>query len=201
MDLKVRRLESAHVHLLGFQMGVHGDALRELAEALGDRLATWPYYREDGEWIGFWFSQISARRAAGTLIPYAVFRPFSSELVGLTAYLSPDDRSKTVEVGMTIYADAAQGTAINPATKRLMLGHAFGKGAERIQFNVDARNERSRAAVMKLGAVQEGILRRNRKLANGFQRDTVVYSILADEWPAVRTGLDRRLAAFKGVGE
>ena len=84
---------------------------------------------------------------------------------------------------------------INPAAKRLLLGHAFGAGARRVQFKVDALNARSRAAVLKLGAVQEGILRQDRVTWTGRVRDTVFFSVLAAEWPKVREGLDRRLAA------
>lgn len=116
---------------------------------------------------------------------------------GITTYLSPDAYSKNVEIGMTMYTAAAQGTAVNPAAKRLMLGNAFDAGALRVQFNVDQRNTRSQAAVKKLGAVQEGVLRANRILPTGFVRSTVVFSILAREWPAVKAGLDTRLAAFE----
>ena len=77
-----------------------------------------------------------------------------------------------------------------------MLGHAFDSGIRRLQLCVDAINARSRAAVLKLGAVQEGILRRDRVTWTGRIRDTVFFSILADEWPAVRDRLDARLAAF-----
>ena len=83
---------------------------------------------------------------------------------------------------------------MNPASKRLMMAHAFESGARRVQYKVDAINARSRAAVLKLGATQEGILRQDRVTWTGRIRDTVVFSILADEWPAVRERLDARLA-------
>ena len=85
---------------------------------------------------------------------------------------------------------------MNPAAKRLMLGEAFDSGARRVALNVDAINARSRAAVLKLGAVQEGIRRQDRITWTGRIRDTVMFSILADEWPAVRDRLDTRLAMF-----
>jgi RimJ/RimL family protein N-acetyltransferase len=77
-----------------------------------------------------------------------------------------------------------------------MMGHAFDSGARRVVYRVDAINARSRAAVLKLGAVQEGILRQDRVTWTGRIRDTVIFSILADEWPSVRDRLDTRLAAF-----
>jgi N-acetyltransferase len=76
----------------------------------------------------------------------------------------------------------------------LMLGHAFNAGAVRVQFKVDLRNERSQAAVAKLGAVKEGVLRRDMQTWTGHMRDTVVFSILDSEWPAVKQGLEQRLA-------
>jgi RimJ/RimL family protein N-acetyltransferase len=76
------------------------------------------------------------------------------------------------------------------------MGDAFERGARRVQFRVDAINARSRAAVLKLGAVQEGIMRQDMKTWTGRIRDTVVFSVVADEWPAVRERLDARLAAF-----
>ena len=101
-----------------------------------------------------------------------------------------------MEIGGTYYHPDHRGGAVNPAAKRLMLDHAFAAGARRVQLNVDAINHRSRAAVLKLGAVQEGILRQNRVVWTGRIRDTVVFSILAAEWPAVRAGLDARLAGY-----
>jgi RimJ/RimL family protein N-acetyltransferase len=79
-----------------------------------------------------------------------------------------------------------------------MLGHAFDSGAVRVQFKVDMRNERSQAAVAKLGAVREGVLRREARTWTGHVRDTVVFSILDSEWPAVRLRLEQRLAELTG---
>ena len=115
---------------------------------------------------------------------------------GVTSYLAIDPVNATVEIGGTYYAPAFRGGAVNPAAKRLMLGHAFDSGARRVQFKVDAINARSRAAVGKLGAVQEGILRQDRVCWTGRIRDTAIFSVLADEWPAVRDRLDARLVAF-----
>ena len=101
-----------------------------------------------------------------------------------------------MEIGFTYYAPDVRGGAVNPAAKRLLLGHAFDAGAQRVQFRVDAINARSRAAVLKLGAVQEGILREDKVTWTGRIRSTVVFSVLPSEWPAVRERLDTRLASF-----
>jgi RimJ/RimL family protein N-acetyltransferase len=114
----------------------------------------------------------------------------------MTSYIGPDPVNASVEIGGTYYHPDHRGGAVNPAAKLLMLDHAFAAGARRVQLNVDAINHRSCAAVLKLGAVQEGVLRQHRVVWTGRIRDTVVFSILAAEWPAVRAGLDARLAGY-----
>src|SRR6202000_2366077 len=105
-------------------------------------------------------------------------------------FLTIDPVNASLEIGGTYFAPQVRGGAGNPSAKRLMMGPAFQSGARRVQYKVDAINARSRAAVLKLGAVQEGILRQDRVVWTGRIRDTVVFSILADEWPVVRKGLD-----------
>jgi RimJ/RimL family protein N-acetyltransferase len=132
--------------------------------------------------------------------PGAEWTPFAvmtnGRCGGVSSYLAIDPVNATLEIGATYYGPDLRGGAVNPAAKRLLLAHAFESGARRVQFKVDAINARSRAAVLKLGATQEGILRQDRVTWTGRVRDTVVFSILADEWRAVRDGLDARLAAF-----
>jgi RimJ/RimL family protein N-acetyltransferase len=89
-------------------------------------------------------------------------------------------------------------SSVNPETKRLMLSHAFNSGAVRVQFKVDIPNERSQAAVAKLGAVKEGAPRPDMRTWTGHMRDTVVFSILDSEWPAVKLMLEQRLAELVG---
>jgi RimJ/RimL family protein N-acetyltransferase len=196
MDLRAGELSDRHVTLVPFDVARDGPALRDMAETLGPRIETWPYYNPPSDWIGAWLANIEARTADGKLIPFRVSRP-DGRFAGISTYLSPDAISRNVEIGMTMYTADAQGAEVNPATKRLLLEHAFEQGAVRVQFNVDLRNKRSQAAVKKLGATQEGILRNNRILPNGVLRSTVVFSILAGEWPTVKAGLDARLAAFE----
>jgi RimJ/RimL family protein N-acetyltransferase len=196
MDLRVDELSDRHVTLVPFDVARDGPALRDMAEALGTRIETWPYYNPPSDWIGAWLANIEARTADGKLIPFRVSRP-DGRFAGITTYLSPDAISRNVEIGMTMYTEDAQGTEVNPAAKRLLLAHAFQCGAVRVQFNIDQRNTRSQAAVKKLGATQEGVLRDNRILPNGVLRSTVVFSILTSEWPAVKAGLDARLEAFE----
>jgi len=130
----------------------------------------------------------------GSTVGFAVV--VEGHCVGLTCFSGMDGPNGVVEVGGTYYRPDVRGGAVNPAAKRLMMGHAFDSGARRVVYRVDAINARSRAAVTKLGAVQEGILRQDRVTWTGRIRDTVIFSILAEEWPAVRQRLDERLAGF-----
>jgi len=115
---------------------------------------------------------------------------------GMSSYLDIESGHNTVEIGFTYYDPRVRGGVANPSAKRLMMAHAFESGAQRVQYRVDAANARSRAAVLKLGATQEGILRHDKVTWTGRLRSTVVFSILAEEWPAVRDGLDARIATF-----
>jgi len=196
MDLRVDELSDRHVRLVPFDVARDGADLRAMAEGLGTRVETWPYYNPPSDWIAVWLTHIEASLAAGRLVPFRVSHPDGC-FAGISTYLSPNAISRNVEIGMTMYTADAQGTDVNPAAKRLLLGHAFERGAVRVQFNVDQRNTRSQAAVKKLGGVQEGVLRNNRILPTGFLRSTVVFSILAGDWPSVKAGLDTRLAAFE----
>lgn len=171
----------------------HHGALAAIARQAPEIFRLWPARRE-GEWFADWLAGLTEAQGEGLALPYAVIPAGSDRAVGHSALLNPDPPPASVEIGATFYAPDAQGTAINPATKRLLLEHAFASGARRVSFNVDARNARSRAAMAKLGAVQEGVLRRNRRNADGHVRDTVVFSILLEEWPGVRDRLDARLA-------
>jgi RimJ/RimL family protein N-acetyltransferase len=90
--------------------------------------------------------------------------------------------NRALEIGLTYLVPAARGTGVNRRFKDLLLDHAFASGFSRVEFRVDGRNARSQAAMSKLGAVREGTLRKDVPIWNGYVRDTVVYSILRDEW-------------------
>ena len=113
--------------------------------------------------------------------PFAVFH--SDRLVGMSCFIGIDRERGVLEIGNTYYIPEMRGTGFNRRVKRLMLGRAFGEGFRRVEFRVDARNGRSQAAMAKLRATREGILRADRITWTGHVRDTVLFSILADEWP------------------
>jgi RimJ/RimL family protein N-acetyltransferase len=118
----------------------------------------------------------------------------TGEPIGTTGYLEIRPPHRRLEIGRTWIARAQQRTKVNPESKLLLLGHAFESlGAVRVELKTDLRNVQSQRAIEKLGAQREGVLRRYQTRSDGFVRDTVVYSIVSEEWPAVRSGLLARL--------
>lgn len=136
------------------------------------------------------------QNAKGAWITFAVRRNDSGAVVGSTSYLAITPGDAKVEIGFTWYAATAQATAVNPECKLLLLANAFSAGYNRVELKTDSRNARSRAAILKLGAVEEGTLRAHMWMPQGYFRDTVYFSILAAEWPGARTKLEARLARF-----
>ena len=106
------------------------------------------------------------------------------ELAGMSSYLGIDGARQCLEIGGTYYRPHLRGTGFNRRVKDMMLRRAFDCGIRRVEFRVDNRNQRSQAAMKKLGAVREGLLRADRITWNGHVRDTVLFAILKDEWPA-----------------
>lgn len=121
----------------------------------------------------------------------------TGEPIGMTGYLEIRPSHLGLEIGRTWIGRAFQGTRVNPESKRLLLRHAFEDlGAARVQLKTDLRNLQSQRAIEKLGALKEGVLRRYQMRSNGYIRDTVVYSIINEEWPAVKASLEQRLASL-----
>jgi N-acetyltransferase len=134
--------------------------------------------------------------AKGRQIVFVVRRLADQAVVGSTSYLAIAPADARVEIGFTWYVAGAQGGAVNPEAKYLLLSNAFAAGYNRVEFKTDAKNLRSRAALRKLGAKEEGILRGHMWMPQGYFRDSAYFSILAAEWPEVKAGLETRLAAF-----
>ena len=128
--------------------------------------------------------------------PFAQLDATSGRAVGITTYRDVDERNRTLEIGGTWIGRPWWRTAINTEAKLLFLGHAFDTlGANRVAIKTDIRNERSQAAIERLGAVREGVVRHQYIRPDGTLRDTVLYSVVPEEWPAVRAHLRARLAA------
>ena len=136
-----------------------------------------------------------ADRARGTALPFVQVDARTGEVVGSTRLANYEPTHHRVEIGWTWLARPWQRTRVNTEAKRLLLAHAFDTlGVARVELKTSARNARSRAAIARIGGVEEGTLRRHMINESGETRDTVYFSVLRDEWPAVRTALDARLA-------
>lgn len=117
---------------------------------------------------------------------FAIFS--GGRLVGMSCYIGVEPERGVLEIGNTYYVPAMRGSGLNRAVKDLMIGRAVDCGFRRIEFRVDARNARSQGAMAKLGAVREGVIRAERITWTGHVRDTVLFSILAREWPPEENG-------------
>jgi len=140
-----------------------------------------------------------AQQDAGTMLPFTVRRKDTGAVVGMTTYCNIDADTPRLEIGYTWTAASAQRTGVNAESKLLLLTHAFEQlGCLAVEFRTHWHNVQSRTAIARLGAKQDGVLRNHRRQPDGSLRDTVVFSILDTEWPAVRNGLRSRLARHAG---
>lgn len=129
----------------------------------------------------------------GAMAPWAIRDARTGELVGMTTYCNISPENLRVEIGYTWMAKSAHGTGVNPDAKRLLLSRAFDDlGCNAVYFHTHWHNHQSRSAIARLGAKQDGVLR-NYQVFKGIVRDTVTFSILNNEWPAVRQGLEARI--------
>jgi len=136
-----------------------------------------------------------AWQAQGTALPFAILARATGQVVGSTRYANIECADRRLEIGWTWIARAAQRTPVNTEAKYLLLRHAFEVlECIRVEFKTDVLNERSRAALLRIGAKQEGVLRSHMITASGRVRDSVYFSIVAAEWPAVKAGLEGKLA-------
>ncbi len=138
-----------------------------------------------------WIRKALQEQGEGRRLPFAIMDVASGRAIGSTSYLDINRKHRTLEIGWTWLTGAYQRTRVNTQCKRGLLEHAFGTlGAIRVQFKTDSRNLRSQRAIERIGGVREGTLRQTMILPCGYVRDTVCYSIIDQEWPAVRKRLD-----------
>jgi RimJ/RimL family protein N-acetyltransferase len=187
-------LENAHVRLEPLEER-HREPLREA----GNDPDLWRFANVNLDNSNFdaWMDHRFAEIAKGADITWAVFDKASQSHAGSTSYLAHVAAHKRVEIGWTWYARRVWAGAVNPSCKRLLLAHGFEDlGMIRMELKADARNERSCKAMARFGAKFEGIHRSHMIRPDGRLRDTAWFSVIAEEWPAVRDGLDARLAEF-----
>ena len=128
---------------------------------------------------------------------FAVFLKPNNRMVGSTSYLDVAPKRKIAEIGSTWYSSEVQGTVVNPECKYLLLKHAFEDwSAIRVQLGTDVKNVHSQRAILKLGAKFEGRLRNHGIRPDGSIRDSMLYSIISEEWPTVKKGLEARIESF-----
>lgn len=189
MDLEPT-LQGARVALVPLQ-AAHRDGL--VAAASEGELWTLKVTTVPGpDTVDDYIAKALAGRRAGTMAPFAT--TVDGRVVGSTRFWRIDPANRALEIGHTWIGAPWQRSFVNTEAKLLMLRHAFeALGCVRVQFMTDALNTRSRAAIARLGAVEEGLLRSERFMPNGRLRDTVVFSIIEREWPAVKARLTERL--------
>ena len=192
MDLDFIPLQGRFVRLEPFAPPLK-DAVRAAIDSDPEAWAIMPMNPTGERFDAYWAGACGA--PPGQRLVYAIRASAEGEIIGTSSFYTAAAGLGGVEIGTTFLKPAFRSGSANPETKLLMLRHAFTAGALRVQFRVDSRNTRSQAAVAKLGAVREGVLRKDMPTWTGYVRDTVVFSILADEWPAVRAGLEARLGA------
>ena len=142
-----------------------------------------------------WLAAALAMRERDGALPFAVRANATGDVVGSTRYFHVDTGNRRLEIGHTWYAQRAQRTAVNTECKLLLLAHAFETlRCIAVEFRTHWFNHASRAAILRLGAKQDGVLRNHQLLPDGSRRDTVVFSIIDGEWPAVKRHLQHQLS-------
>jgi RimJ/RimL family protein N-acetyltransferase len=170
----------------------------ELWAHTGGDAALWKWVLTDGpipqslDEMRVLITSLLARDAAGARKTFAVVLKSSGQVVGSTSYLDPNDVQKSLEIGSTFYGAAARRTGVNTHCKYLLMRHAFEViGYERVQIKADNTNAVSLAAIARIGAKQEGIIRHDRKRRDGSWRDAVYFSVIAPEWPETKAHIEK----------
>ncbi len=187
-------LENRWVRLEPYQ-----EALKEeVRTALDCDSAGWNLFAMSGQAEHFegWWAGLQAQMRTGQWVAYAIrdLTVAAEPVVGTSSFLNIKPDRQCVEIGGTFLHPDVRSGHVNAASKLLMLAHAFERGARRVEFLTDLRNLRSQAALAKLGAVREGVLRRDRVTWTGHVRDSVVFSVTDLDWSAVQAGLEVRCA-------
>ncbi|HEY4212940.1 MAG TPA: GNAT family protein [Steroidobacteraceae bacterium] len=192
MRLEARVLEGSWVRLepLGRQ---HLDGLRAAIQD-GELWKLWVTTVPEPQELEDFLARAQERYAQGVEMPFATIDKRSGRVAGSTRFMKADPPNKRVEIGFTFLGASWQRTAINTEAKLLMLTHAFEEwGANRVELLTDMLNAKSRAAIERLGAKHEGVLRSHMVMRQGRIRDSAMYGLIASEWPQVKAQLTSRL--------
>jgi N-acetyltransferase len=191
-DLKPAVLEGAHVRLEPLSL-THLDGL--CAVGLDPELWKWiPTPVRDREQMKAYVELALDEQRRGVALPFATVLKAEGRVIGSTRYANISLKDRRVEIGWTWIGKPWQRSAVNTEAKYLMLRHAFeALGCVRVELKTDALNDKSRNAILRIGAKQEGVFRKHVLTHSGRMRDTVYFSILDGEWPAVKAGLEAKL--------
>lgn len=171
----------------------HKNALLN-ASSDGELWNLWYTSAPSNKTIEAYLNQAFNDQAAGRALLFAVVDNSTHKIIGTTRYCNADTLNQRVEIGYTWYAKSFQRTGVNTECKYLLLTHAFETlAAIAVEFRTHWHNQASRAAIARLGAKQDGVLRNHQRNAEGIYRDTVVFSIIDQEWPAVKKGLEYKM--------
>ncbi|PHJ40070.1 GNAT family N-acetyltransferase [Vibrio sp. PID17_43] len=194
MWFKDVELEAENVKLVPLTME-HKDALVEAASD-GELWKLWFTSVPSAESVADYISTALNHKAKGLSLPFVVISKSSGKVIGSTRFCNADSINQRVEIGYTWYSKSYQKTSCNTECKLLLLTHAFESlDAIAVELRTSWHNQASRAAIARLGAKQDGILRNHQKILNGGYRDTVVFSIINTEWLSVKAGLEFKLSA------
>ena len=180
------------VRLEPLDTGRHGGGLRAAAQDA----RIWAYFSTDASGAGFdrWLAVMEEGREDTGDLPFVVIGAQSGEILGSTRFFNLALVHRRLEIGHTWYVPRLWGGRVNPACKLLLMTHAFETLAmNRVEFRTDGRNRRSQAALRRLGAIEEGVLRRHMIVQGGHVRDTVQFAITDEDWPGVEKALEARL--------
>ena len=186
-------LEGTHIRLEPLTLAHHA-ALCEVG--LDPELWQWiPYRATTSDEMRAYVQSALDAKAAGTALPFATVERATGRVIGSTRYMNIDQANRRVEIGATWIARPWQRSAINTEAKYLMLRHAFDTlGCVRVELKTDSLNQRSRKAIRRIGATEEGTLRQHMVTWSGRLRDSVYFSILDSEWPRVKQDLEQKLS-------
>jgi RimJ/RimL family protein N-acetyltransferase len=192
MDLTPTVLQGRHVRLEPLALHHHEGLC---AVGLAEEIWRWiPYQVRTPEQMRAYIEAGLRDQERGTAMPFATLDAATGTVIGSTRFMNIEVPNLRVEIGSTWLAPARQRTAVNTEAKYLMLGHAFEKlGCIRVELKTDALNEKSRAAILRIGAKQEGIFRNHVICHDGRIRHSVYFSITREEWPDVRGRLEEKL--------
>lgn len=185
-------LDGAHVRL----EPMRSDHLAGLqAAAAHPEIWKWTWPGADPENVATWLENSLLAAENGGDLPFSTIDKSNGEIAGSTRFMNIDLANRVVEIGNTWLSPDYQRTPVNTDTKHLLLRHAFEiLGCNRVEFKTDANNAQSRAAIANLGAIEEGIRRRHMIVPGGRVRDSAVFSIIREEWSAVKETLETKLA-------